>query len=454
MHAGIEMQGSAARRLARALLALLLFAVAWSALSIFAVENHRDESDEAEWIAIGILHWRQFVLGEPPAGSELDPPDTPYTHAWTRGVQHTVFGYQNPCLPKLILGGVLHAAGHRDASPLAFQVFHEQNPAAGAAARAELAPAKPLARRVVQSLAALSAVLVFFAGRALWSGGLGWLCASLAFALFLASPLVLATATYIRTDFFMLPWLLLALVAALSQRERLEGRRGARGLYAAALGLGVLSGLALASKLNGSLACMATALWIALAWWRGRAASGLSFARGPLAAWLLSGAAACLVFYALDPRLWGEPVAGVLDILERWDRQLVVQQERSLRAGTAIATTLGERFALFTDRTLGRDDPWRSLSGAPGGALLLLGGLLAVGVRACRRGEESSRAAAQTVLVFCIVCLAGTAAWLPVDWVRFYLPAAPVVALLQAAAWTYGIAVVVYGVGRIRCQTP
>jgi 4-amino-4-deoxy-L-arabinose transferase-like glycosyltransferase len=421
------------------LLCAVLFVLAWAALSAFAVKEHPDHTDEPEWVAISILHWRQLVLGEPPAGAELDPPETAGESRWKRGVQRTVFGYMNPCLPKLMWGGVLHAAGYGEASPLVFELFRRDQPQAGLEARAATEPAMPTARRVVQALAALCAVLLFLVGRELARGWIGWLIAASAMALFLASPLVLHTATYIRTDFFMLPFALGSLLLALRTREALAGLRGARLQALAGIALGLTCGLAVSSKLNGALVGFCIALWIAILV-LARRASGPAPIRGALTALVLAGLVTCLVFYALNPRLWGEPLAGVQDILARWDRQLVVQSERAARMGVDPAEGLDEAATGFVQRLV-KFDPWRSLTGLPGGPWLLASGLLLLAVRALRprrsaRGGEERRVAAM-VLVFVLVFLLGIGLALPLHWGRFSLPTAPATALMQALclAW-------------------
>jgi hypothetical protein len=437
---------SPSRRARRALLELALAAVllagAWVVLGAVATWQHPDRTDEPEWVAISILHTDQLVHATAPAGAELDPPEWREGNAWRRGVQRTMFGYPNPCLPKLVWGGLLHAAGFDQASPLVFDVFERADPAAGARAQRALDPALPLARRVVLALACLSAVLVFFAARAALPGGWGWLCAALAYGLWFASPLVRTTATYVRTDFFMLPFVLGALLLALGGGRSLAGERGAGRQALLGLLLGLLCGLAVASKLNGALVCVCVAAWIPLAWWRARGLPGRASWRGPVLALGLAGATSFAVFYALNPRLWGDPLGGVQDILARWERMLGFFQETwSQRTGVAIAQTLPERAALFVDRTLTRDDPWRALTGLPGGGALMLGGLALLAWRALRPGSTyelgASGRSAQTLLGFALVFALGTALWLPIDWARFWLPVAPVVVVLEALclAW-------------------
>lgn len=398
------------------LLALALLALACGLA--FATRARRHEgrlgSDEPEWIAISILHWQQLVEGAPPAGAELDAPAERSDNPWKQGVQRTTFGYMNPCLPKLVWGGTLVAAGHSQASPRAFQVFHRDDPAAGQRAQAALLPAEPLARRVVLALCALSAVLLFFCARELVPGRAGLLAGTLAFAVWFATPLVQATSNYLRTDHFMLPFCLAGLLVAL--------RRPRATLASGAL-LGLACGLAVSSKFNGGLLCAATAAWMALAvrrdpaqWKRAALALGLAA--------LLT--LAC--FYALNPRLWGEPLVGVQDMLGRWDKLLAYfQDELAPRTGVAVARSLPERATLF----------FRTLAG--GGFVLGYAGLAlaAAGLALLAWRAAKGCSHAQATLAFAVIFVLGTIAWLPLDWERFYLTATPALVLLQVAPLAY-----------------
>lgn len=401
------------RALREALLAMVLLALALTAAFLTRERSNEGRlgSDEPEWIAISILHWRQFVLGEAPAGVELDPPAERSGERWKQGVQRTTFGYMNPCLPKLVWGAALHAAGHREASPYSFQIFYKSAPPQRQReAWAQLAPAERTARWTVLALAALSGVLLFYCARELCLGWVGWLAGGAALALWFATPLVQSTSNYIRTDHFMLPACLAGLLVAL---------RAPRPTLAWGALLGVACGLSVASKLNGGLLCVATALWTGAALLRGRA----DWKRA-LAGLALAAALTVLIFYALNPRLWGAPLEGVRDILARWDTLMTFfQDEHAPRTGVAVARTTGERIALF----------WGSLksnNAALGVLSVALGALgLAVLVRNAWRRDER----AQTALAFVLVFVAGTIAWLPLDWERFYLTATPALVLLQVA---------------------
>lgn len=395
-----------------ALAALVLALALWAA---FATRERRHEgrlaSDEPEWIAISILHWRQFALGEPPAGAEFDPPAERSDNPWKQGVQRTTFGYMNPCAPKLVWGAVFAAAGHRSASPYSFQIF--ARPAGAQKQREawlELAPAEPLARRVVLVLCALTATLLVLCARALHPGWPGWLAGAASFALWFATPLVQSTSNYIRTDYFMLPFCLAGLWVTL---------RWPRPSLAWGVALGVACGLSVASKLNGGLLCVAAAVWCALAVLRERAQL-----RSAALALGVAAALSIALFIALNPLLWSGPIDGVRDILARWDSLMAFfQDEHAPRTGVAVARTLPERLALFASSL----PKWNFALGAFSGVLALVG----LGWLALRsvRGD----AQAQVLLAFALLFVAGTILWLPLDWERFYLTATPALVLLQAA---------------------
>ena len=206
---------------------LLLSALAYATLLMARerVFEGQFNSDEPEWIAISILHWNQFVRGEAPPGAESKPGE-PGGGPWRQGVQGTTFGYMNPCLPKLLWGGLFALAGYTQASPECFKTASRGSEERQLAAQAELLPVMPLARTSVLVLAALSGALLFGVARASVPTGPGWLAGGVAMALWLASPLVLRTASYIRTDHFMLPFLLGLWWWTLARRDELAGARG------------------------------------------------------------------------------------------------------------------------------------------------------------------------------------------------------------------------------------
>jgi hypothetical protein len=411
----------------RAALVAAVFALALlaTALSRSRAFEGRLNSDEPEWIAISILHWRQFVLREPPAGAEIDPQSADEPSPWKRGVQRTTFGYMNPCLPKLVWGAVLHATGHRKASPYTFQVFQRLDPAAGRGAQASLVAAERPARAVVIAMSALGAALITFAAAAAHGGRRAWLAGALAMALWVASPLVRETSSYVRTDHFMLPFCIGALVLALRRVPAMSGELGSRAQIVLGAALGLLCGFAASSKLNGALIGVAIAAWMLPA-----ARRGGSALRAAALSLVLAVALAFAVFFALNPRLWSGPVDGVRDVLARWDKLIAYfQDELAPQTGVEVARTLGERASLFARKTFVRDDALGALLHPALGAAAALGGAIVLGLRALRGDHR-----AWTALAFALVFVAGTVAWLPLDWPRFYLTATPALVLLEALA--------------------
>lgn len=399
------------------LVALVLFALALWLSNVTRERSFegRLNSDEPEWIAISILHWNQVTKGGAAAGAEFDSAAEGSDNAWKQGVQRTTFGYMNPGLPKLIWGATLAANGHTDASPLVFQSFHRTNPAAGRAAQDALLPAEDSARDVVVVLSALSAVLLFFAARELFPGLAGWSAAAVAFALWFFSPLVQNTSGYIRTDYFMLPPCLAAFV--LSMRMQ-------RPSWTNGIAFGVLCGLAVSSKLNGGLLCVAVAAWYALAVLRDRTSW-----RSALVALACAALVTVLLFYALNPRLWSDPIDGVRDMLARWDKLMAFfQDELAPRTNVAVARTLSERVALFM-ASLDRDLPLGWFGAG-------LAGLGALGAGWSAR-DPATRERTFIALAFVAIFIGGTVLWLPLDWERFYLTALPALLLLQV--WPIGL---------------
>jgi hypothetical protein len=261
-----------------------------------------------------------------------------------------------------------------------------------------------------------------------------------ALALWLASPLVLQTASYVRTDHFMLPFALGLWWWTLARRDQLAGTRGLAPALQAGLAAGILGGLATSSKLNGALALVGSGAGV-LAHWLMLPPRRPTLGRA-LAALALSGSVAFGVFMALNPRLWSGPLEGVQDILARWDKLMAYfQNELGPSTGVAVAHTSGERLALFASRTLERDEPLRAYTGLTWGGVWIALGFAAIATAAAGRGplvprtapdRQRARGAAACSLAFALVLVLGTALWLPLDWERFYLPAVPAFAVLGA----------------------
>jgi hypothetical protein len=103
------------------------------------------------------------------------------------------------------------------------------------------------------------------------------------------------------------------------------------------------------------------------------------------------------------------------------------QDELAPRTGVEVARTLGERASLFVRTSAGH-----GVLFGHAGSLLALSGLATLAWRAAHGCAQ-----ARSLLVFAVVFIAGTIAWLPLDWERFYLTAVPALVLLQVAPLAY-----------------
>ncbi len=401
-----------------ALVTALLFCAAVVALAV-APPRSADadfEQDEAEWLTISTAHFQQLAgRGDPWHGIASAPPQAD-GNPWKSGIHASTFGFMNPGLAKTVIGTVLAASGHDAWDPNVYRRFtrvkeHKR------AAQEVVRPALAAGRRVSLVLAAFAGVLLFWT---VARAG-GRVAGSTAYVLWVASPLVREHAHLVLTDLFPVVFALAAACVAARPRP---------GLAWPAL-LGLWAGCAVASKLNGALVALAAAVWIALAWWR--AGRPTSFARGPLAGWIVAGSVTVAVFVAACPALWIAPwrwPGELAEVLSLWAGDTELRQAEA--RGVGVAHTLGERLALAVGGTLGRHETIVAWTGLPAGWVLVPAGLVALVLR-LRRGSVRHADGAAALLVLALVVGAGTAGWLPLDWERYYLPLVAVVSSLEAA---------------------
>lgn len=393
---------------------------AWLVLALWPLDP-RDPTDEHEWTAISIAHVGQVFAGRTPPGA------APEESTWRAGVQATTFGATNPCFAKLVLGGVLWVSGFREIEPEVFQRFSRTVPDGGRAARAKLEPAIERARAVVRIAAALCAGLVALIAFE-FGGALAALVAWSAFALL---PLFRAWGGFVRTDFFMLACALAVVATALVLREHLGGTRGrARRLAAAAL-LGALAGLAVASKFNGAPSALVVATAIVAAPFGAHARGRLG---DTLLALVLAGVACVGVVLLLDPVLWRDPIGELRAILAFWDEHMAYQQGRAASQGLTIAHGPLESLRFALARLVTRDEPVAAFSGHAWGWPIALCGL-GVLARDAWRGSGARDFASRLALAHVVLFGGVTAAWIPLDWDRYFLSLVAAVAWLHAAAF-------------------
>ncbi len=411
--------------------ALFAFALAW-----FVLARDRDLDgqfliDEAEWIGMGVVSYGLATTGTvPDSGATAQELELGAADPWRSGISESTFGWMNPVYPKLALGAVAHAAGveqvSRDLYPRFYGVRNETALSGRRAARNDLLPALFPSRVLIAVLAAGIALALFALARmagGTWSG-IG------AYGLWLASPTAREVAVYVRTDLAPMLFGLAALWWFLIHWRSAIGARDCKHQFASCLILGGLCGLAVGSKLNGALVSFAVPLWFVhgiriagpttvVALWRG------------LLGLCLVGASCAAVFWLSLPALWGSwPWNSLPDLFQRWDASFVFQVRKS---GEAVPRDWYDRIALVAQRALFDQEPLRQATGLWLGLPLAALGLMRLIYQALRAQALQGRIAG-TLLLYLVVVLAGTTAWLPMDRDRFYQPLLPWIVVLEAVA--------------------
>ena len=413
--------------LARLAILTAIAALIFTAISPEGREQ-RFEIDEAEWITMS-LETTQQALGQ--AGPFDHLPPSPYQdqegNPWKVGIHQSTFGFMNPLLPKLVFGSLSLALGHDQYDPLVYPRF-AKGVRQDRVRRAKFASFPPLLaiRWVVTLLASLCAALIFVI-----ASNLGGLAAGLfAFALFLASPVISDHATRVRTDFFPLALTLLALAVALTRQKSLGGERGESARLSTVLLLGLLAGLAVASKLNGALLALMVGAWIPLACLAHREdAKSNQFVR-VLQAYLLAGLTTVSLYFLFSPHLWPAPIENLGALVEAWDENISHQQELfGERLGRA--DTLGEHFKISERAVNGKYEPFYAHFGLPVGLPLILVGTFILIVQSLKGRHRTS---AKLVLAYVLIGGFGTALWLPFGRNNFYIGFAPIVSILEGLA--------------------
>lgn len=227
-------------------------------------------------------------------------------------------------------------------------------------------------------------------------------------------------------------------------------------------GTGLLTGLAVATKLNGAIVAIVVAMAL-LGWrrWRDDPREALSTAGVDLA--IVAGLALAVVV-ALSPFLWRNPPARVRDTLRDLNA-LIEDQHRGRetletpgqRLGGLVEQVFWQPPAYYEDAIWGErvgDEIARyeasPLSGwrRPPWARVALGGVFVVGLGwllARRPLDPAQRVARGVVLLWLAVTALVTLVIIPFAWQRYYLPLWPGVALVQAV----GLAAIYDGVRRV-----
>jgi hypothetical protein len=269
-------------------------------------------------------------------------------------------------------------------------------------------------------MGAATAVMLYLVAAEL-SGVIGGLVAASAF---MAAPFVLTLLPRAHTEapflFFLLLGLWFSIKATRSSRRMV--------LYGVLAGVSV--GLSAGSKLTGVLALAALVGFAGVAFVLALLARRSSFVtefgapRACAAAWRWSALAAVVglvVFVAVDPFLWPNPVERIGMMLQF--RQQEMFGQRTLNEELAVPEGIVTRLVFLLSRSA-LDEPWAAHRlGLPvEAALTVLGGGVAL-VRIVRGRRDGALVGPEAVVgTWLLTMIVGSAANLGIDWDRYYLP--------------------------------
>ena len=228
--------------------------------------------------------------------------------------------------------------------------------------------------------------------------------------LFALNPLVYWFSRLATTDVIANSFAIGAILFAIRACER-EGR------WVPMLLTGVLASAAVSSKLNaGILAPILGAAFLIEAW--------LRKTPGILLRAAISAALAILLFVALNPTLYRDPLGGVLSMLR------VGSEFNQLRLMSSIVLldSVSSRIQAACELLLGGFGMLASHLGAPADHVLLPVGLGLLAWRA------RTLPAARVVLLWLVAAVAAVSLWPPMRFERYYLPAVAPIAAAECLA--------------------
>jgi len=384
--------------------------------------------DESEWISAG--RYFKFVA--------ID-------HDVTSGVWRPSWDNRDqPPIGRYVIGGVVWASGG-DVGNLnktyAWDKDLEANRREGRVPGPELL--QPV-RNAMALFGALSVLGLYVAGRLLD----GPLAGAVAALLVTSSPLVQTYFSQARTEGLLAALTSAALVAVIAVARRFE-RDGL--VPRAAWATGLLLGLALATKLTAALAIIATGAYGLAAMLRLIATRRDEAVR--IGAWTAATLAfAALVWVAVNPFLWPDPIGRTWSML---DQQSSIMVEQGEKFGGAIDDGIGGRVLLVAYRTFVENEIAAFDANLPPGSpplvrpsmlgltgagvsvelLLALAGCVLVVGRAASGWIASERpGSAMALLCWVLAYWLGIAANLSLDWPRYYVPTACIGSLLVGLA--------------------
>jgi 4-amino-4-deoxy-L-arabinose transferase-like glycosyltransferase len=360
------------------------------------------------------------------------------------------YGWPNPPVGKYLMGAAIRSRIETPEISLSGTQWPTYDrPIIANIASRQIPPLEILtaARLPMAVLGAATCLTVFFLGRLAWGTRAGLL----ATCLLALNALMLTSSRRAMVDspaIFFSSFSILLAALLIERRTNLQTSSAKPGSsdVGRMFGLGLVLGLALASKLNALVAavvCVASLVLIP---------SGRERLRLAVAATVILIVAA-VTFIAVNPFLYENPLSG------SWSMLTFAYYE------PGIEELAARGWFVFRRLFLGETDPqgltyltvhsWTGLPlewvALPFGLGLALTGLLKrreAGMRAMRPRSE------RVILLWWVVSVAGITSWLPQDWERYYLPALPPTVLLVARGFDAAFSMLTVRLRRARVALP
>ena len=362
--------------------------------------------DESYWVPVSVQAFRTAFVER-----DLDHP------FWFDSSWLSIFVSRHPQISKYIIGAGTYLAGYHDVPVLWYDYRQDLawNKAHGRVLPPEIIGA---ARLSVALTGALCGAFLYWLGVQV----AGPVTGILAVVLFIATPVVWYHA---RTAMLDIPALMFGLLALnLGIRAVTALRKGTADASVWIAACGAACGAAVGAKLNALLIPIICILAICL--------TGIAHSNQSDRYTLISGVVSLLlwawvVFFLSNPMLYPHPIAGIQHMLE---------MSKIVASGNlAPLPTLASRISAVWVG-LGEDGILDS-SGLPGGYgwLWLIIGAISLARALLQRQPGAHLSALSVIALWGGVSFVGITLWIPENIDRYYLPLAPIVALLQA----YGI---------------
>ena len=360
--------------------------------------------DESYWVPVSVQAFRTAFVER-----DLDHP------FWFDSSWLSIFVSRHPQISKYIIGAGTYLAGYHDVPVLWYDYRQDLawNKAHGRVLPPEIIGA---ARLSVALTGALCGAFLYWLGVQV----AGPVTGILAVVLFIATPVVWDYARFAMLD---IPALMFGLLALnLGIRAVIALRTGSANAGAWIAACGAACGAAVGAKLNALLIPGICVLAIGL--------TSVAHQHQSDRYTLISGVVSLLlwtwvVFFLSNPGLYSHPVAGIQHMLD---------MSRIVASGEfAPLPTLASRIsAVWT--SLG-DGGYIGSGGLPGSRLWLIIGAISLTRALLQRQPGAHLSALSVIALWGGVSFVGITLWISQNADRYYLPLAPIVALLQA----YGI---------------